>query len=167
MKNCLRQIIFIALLTLNLIKISVATLFSGNYNQDFIIEYAPHHVYTSPNGRFRTLSLDHDSGTWKIYWMHWTCKSFQCFSLNFTLAFLLGSGFASKEKLLFGQFNMQIKLVPGRSAGTVVAFYVSIYFLHLSCFFLVLLLINNGFSFFFGNAMQCSWSRAMVIIVTK
>ena len=155
MKNCHRQIIFIALVTLNLIKISVATLFSGNYNQDFIIEYAPHHVYTSPNGRFRTLSLDHDSGTWKIYWTHWTCKSFQCFSLNSTLAFLLGSGFTSKEKLLFGQFDMQIKLVPGHSAGTVVAFYVSIYFLHLSFFLFLFFLINNGFFFFF-LAMQCN-----------
>ena len=49
----------------------------------------------------------------------------QFFSFSFLfIEFCLGAGFSSNQMFLFGQIDMQIKLVPGDSAGTVVAYYV-------------------------------------------
>ncbi|GFP88444.1 probable xyloglucan endotransglucosylase/hydrolase protein 10 [Phtheirospermum japonicum] len=66
-----------------------------DFNKDFFVTWSPSYVNTSYDGKNRNLILDKDSG----------------------------SGFASNDMFLFGQFDMQIKLIPGNSAGIVVAFY--------------------------------------------
>ena len=74
---------------------------AGNFHREFDITWGDGRAQILDNGDLLTLSLDKASG----------------------------SGFQSKNEYLFGKIDMQLKLVHGNSAGTVIAYYVSIHYL--------------------------------------
>nr|KJB23478.1 hypothetical protein B456_004G100900 [Gossypium raimondii] len=76
--------------------------FARNFSQDFDLTWGSDRVRILNNGELLTLSLDKDSG----------------------------SAFQSKNEYLFGKISVQLKLVPGYSAGTVTSYYGDPYTVH-------------------------------------
>jgi len=82
------------------VALALSTTANGaNFDQDFEVTFGDGRVKKFGRGQLLSLSLDPVSG----------------------------SGFRSKKEYLFGRIDMQLKLIAGNSAGTVTAYYVSLF----------------------------------------
>lgn len=101
---------------------------AGNFKKDFNITWGDGRAKILNNGKLLTLSLDKASGC----------------------------GIQSKNEYLFAKIDMQLKLVPRNSAGTVTAYYVS-----------------NYLGIFFTNKVsptsnvECRMSKSFVYLIGK
>ncbi|TYI14093.1 hypothetical protein ES332_A08G101800v1 [Gossypium tomentosum] len=84
-------------LILFLVVLPWMAVFARNFSQNFDLTWGSDRVRILNNGELLTLSLDKDSG----------------------------SAFQSNNEYLFGKISVQLKLVPGYSAGTVTSYYLT------------------------------------------
>lgn len=96
-----------------------------DFDELFQSDWSPDHILIEQD--HANLTLDSVSGINKDHASKVSLEIFKflvcCAFFQFFL-FVLGCGFESKKKYLFGKASVQIKLVEGDSAGTVTAFYV-------------------------------------------